>query len=258
MMKDIYGRTLGMPLARYSHDSQCWRTCEDTSLWDLPMSLETLPPWGMTRGGVLFELQTPGRLTGGQEFSSLPTPKAINNENQQNLDKYGPNLGMVLMPDQYDWPMLPTPTVNDMGAGKDPQAWDEWTQRMKDKHGNGNGHGKSLEQEAIRMLPTPHAGLGKRDGIILNPKGQQDLQHVMANHLHMLPTPTARDYRDFQIEAAKHRPEATDTLNRALAHHFGVNTNRPLPDGSPSPDQRHNRLFTEPNVNDSTPDSLSG
>lgn len=206
MMKDIYGRTLGTPLARYSHDSQCWRTCEDTSLWDLPMSLETLPPWGMTLGGVLFELQTPGHLMGGQEFSSLPTPraqardiiynradyhcnleealamlptpKAINNENQQNLDKYGPNLGMVLMPDQYDWPMLPTPT--------------------------------------------------------------------------------ARDYRDFQIEAAKHRPEATDTLNPALAHHLGVNTDRPLLDGSPLPDRRHNRLFTEPNVSDLTPDSLSG
>lgn len=251
-MSDTYGPTSEMPLARYDLPSQSWRTCEDTSLWDLPMSLVTLPPWGMTLGGVLFELQTPGHLMGGQEFSSLPTPraqardviynradyhfnleealamlptpKAINNENQQNLDKYGPNLGMVLMPDQYDWPMLPTPTVNDMLAGKDPQAWDEWTQKMKDKHGNGNGHGKSLEQEALRMLPTP----------------------------------TARDYKDFQIEAAKHRPEATDTLNRALAHHFGVNTNRPLPDGSPSPDQRHNRLFTEPTANDSTPDSLSG
>jgi hypothetical protein len=51
--------------------------------------------------------------------------------------------------------LLPTPAVNDMGAGKDPQAWDDWTERMKEAHGNGNGHGKSLEQEALRMLPTP-------------------------------------------------------------------------------------------------------
>ena len=28
---------------------------------------------------------------------------------------------------------------------------------MKAKHANGNGHGKSLEQEALRMLPTPTA-----------------------------------------------------------------------------------------------------
>ena len=47
--------------------------------------------------------------------------------------------------------LLPTPAVNDMGAGKDPQAWDEWTQRMREAHGNGNGHGKSLEQEALRV-----------------------------------------------------------------------------------------------------------
>jgi hypothetical protein len=33
----------------------------------------------------------------------LPTPKATSNESQQNLAKYGPNLGMALMPDQYDW-----------------------------------------------------------------------------------------------------------------------------------------------------------
>jgi hypothetical protein len=33
-----------------------------------------------------------------------------------------------------------------------------------------------------------------------------------------LPTPTARDYKDHQVEVAKHRPNDTDTLNRALAH----------------------------------------
>lgn len=39
-------------------------------------------------------------------------------------------------------------------------------------------------------LPTPHAGLGERgrDGVYRNPKGQQDLQHTLAN---LLPTPTA-------------------------------------------------------------------
>lgn len=31
-----------------------------------------------------------------------------------------------------------------MGAGKTVNAWDAWTQAMQAKHGNGNGHGKSL------------------------------------------------------------------------------------------------------------------
>jgi hypothetical protein len=47
--------------------------------------------------------------------------------------------------------LLPTPAVNDMGAGKTPPHWDEWTARMKGAHGNGNGHGKSLAIEALRL-----------------------------------------------------------------------------------------------------------
>ena len=53
--------------------------------------------------------------------------------------------------------LLPTPAVNDMGAGKTPPQWDEWTDRMRTEHGNGNGHGKSLSIEAQRLLPTPTA-----------------------------------------------------------------------------------------------------
>jgi DNA (cytosine-5)-methyltransferase 1 len=47
--------------------------------------------------------------------------------------------------------LLPTPAVNDMGAGKTPDDWDAWTDRMKAEHGNGNGHGKSLHIEAQRI-----------------------------------------------------------------------------------------------------------
>ena len=47
--------------------------------------------------------------------------------------------------------LLPTPAVNDMGAGKTVEAWDEWTAAQKAKHGNGNGHGPSLAIEALRL-----------------------------------------------------------------------------------------------------------
>ena len=53
--------------------------------------------------------------------------------------------------------LLPTPAVNDMGRGKTVEDWDAWTASMQAKHGNGNGHGKSLEIEAQRLLPTPRA-----------------------------------------------------------------------------------------------------
>ncbi|MBK5248116.1 MAG: DNA cytosine methyltransferase [Actinomycetales bacterium] len=56
--------------------------------------------------------------------------------------------------------LLPTPAVNDMGAGKTVDAWDAWTASMQAKHGNGNGHGASLSIEALRLLPTPRATRG--------------------------------------------------------------------------------------------------
>ena len=51
--------------------------------------------------------------------------------------------------------LLPTPAVNDMGAGKTVEDWDAWTDRMKAEHGNCNGHGKSLSLDAQRLLQTP-------------------------------------------------------------------------------------------------------
>jgi hypothetical protein len=51
--------------------------------------------------------------------------------------------------------LLPTPVVNDMGAGKTVERWDEWTAETKEKHQNGNGHGPSLNIEMMRLLGTP-------------------------------------------------------------------------------------------------------
>lgn len=77
--------------------------------------------------------------------------------------------------------LLPTPVVNDMGEGKTPSEWSEWSEAMRAKHGNGNGHGASLAIEA-----------------------------------QLLPTPTARDHKDHKIRREPHRPDDTDTLSRAL------------------------------------------
>ena len=75
--------------------------------------------------------------------------------------------------------LLPTPAVNDMGAGKGLEAWDAWTDRMKAAHGNGNGHGRSLDVEARRLnveragslLPTPTATDHKASGATYTPTG---------------------------------------------------------------------------------------
>ena len=62
--------------------------------------------------------------------------------------------------------LLPTPAVNDMGEGKTVEHWDDWTDAMKSRHSNGNGHGKSLsiETQRLAMLPTPTAMDSKASG----------------------------------------------------------------------------------------------
>lgn len=103
------------------------------------------PQWRDYKDENLNPPHGQGQINLPQALATLPTPRAQNGEprNQTIYERNGPqNLENALA-------LLPTPAVNDMGAGKDPQAWDEWTQRMKEAHGNGNGHSKSLEQEAI-------------------------------------------------------------------------------------------------------------
>ena len=69
--------------------------------------------------------------------------------------------------------LLPTPVVNDMGAGKTVDDWDAWTGRMRDAHGHGNGHGhghgKSLAIEAQRDFGTYQAAIDRWTRVIGRP-----------------------------------------------------------------------------------------
>mgnify|MGYP001011359591 CR=1 FL=1 len=175
-MRDTYGRTSPPLLAHYDPESSSWRMSQDTFPWEASPLLETLPPWGMTRNGELSERPTPGRLTAARESSSLlPTPTRRDHKgHNQRRDatclpgallptprashgpKGGPNQrgskGDLTLPSAVM--LLPTPAVNDMGAGKTVEAWDTWTATMQAKHGNGNGHGKSLSIEVLRLVST--------------------------------------------------------------------------------------------------------
>ena len=152
-MNDTCGPTSGTPLAQYDPDERCWKTSVAISLWALTMSSLTLPPWGCLHDGELYELPTPERPTIEPDFSSLPTPTAQAAKHMTMDDR-----GEGTHDDHNLWSvasrLLPTPAVNDMGAGKDPQAWDEWAARQKAADGRPAPHGKSLEQEALRVGAT--------------------------------------------------------------------------------------------------------
>jgi hypothetical protein len=177
-MSDIYGHLFGMPFARWDQDTQSWKTSEDTCLLDLPMSSLILPKSGLMRNGQLYQRPTLERPIDENDFSSLPTPTDWDSRWYAEPVKHRPNdkdllhraIGHLLPTPVADHSrglpqkgtdfqslpnvaisLLPTPTVNDMGAGKDPQKWQEWTEEMRQKHGNGNGHGRSLEQEALQI-----------------------------------------------------------------------------------------------------------
>ena len=179
-MNDTYGPTSGMPLAQYDREQRCWRTSEATSLWALPMSSLTLPTWGCLHDGVLYELPTPERHTIERGYSSLPTPVADNSRGLPNGGDYQSLPNTFLR--------LPTPTaqaakhmaMDDRGNGTydDHNLWsvagrllptplgqmgnlqrDDFTPNLRTViEGNPMLRGKSLEQEALKMLPTPLAG----------------------------------------------------------------------------------------------------
>jgi hypothetical protein len=100
----------------------------------------------------LTDLVQTEMLPPGQEHRLLSTPRA----RLSNNDDVSKDRGKRNLEDQISH-LLPTPAVNDMGAGKDPQAWNEWAARQKAADGRPAPHGKSLEQEALAMLPTPRA-----------------------------------------------------------------------------------------------------
>ena len=145
-MTDTCGPPYALPLAIFDRDSLCWKMFGGMFPSASMPSLVTFPASGMTRGGELFGLPmlVPATIEPGCS-SLLPTPVA---DHSRGLAQPGtdyaslPNVVLSL---------LPTPVVNDRGAGKTIEAWDEWTAKMRAKHG-GKGHGPSLEIETLRLL----------------------------------------------------------------------------------------------------------
>jgi hypothetical protein len=150
MMNDTSGHTLGTPLTRYDPDTQSWRTSQDTSLWDLPMSSPSLPQSGSMRNGELFERPMLARPTDASGYLSLPTPTARDyKDHQVEVAKHRPSDTDTL--NRALAHLLPIPAVMDMGSNYTPQEWEAWKAKQRAVHNNGNGHGASLTQEALSI-----------------------------------------------------------------------------------------------------------
>jgi DNA (cytosine-5)-methyltransferase 1 len=151
-------------LAAYPAGDTRWFQYGDGHATKDAQRLRRGPGWNAASGEA--PSGRPSTVTSGSDRVSgsallphlMPTPRATDGT------KGGPNQrgssGDLMLPSAVT--LLPTPAVNDMGEGKTPEAWDEWTAKMQAAHGNGNGHGKSLAIEAQRLLQTPSVadGLG--------------------------------------------------------------------------------------------------
>jgi len=104
---------------------------------ELPREYES---WDEVRGASAALLPTPAATDARGARNSTSGRKADSQHHS------GDTLGDLV----FDGRLLPTPAVNDMGAGKTVEAWDEWTAAQRAKHGTRNGHGPSLSIEAAR------------------------------------------------------------------------------------------------------------
>jgi DNA (cytosine-5)-methyltransferase 1 len=125
-----------------------------------------------------------------------------------------------------------------MGAAYTPETWDAWTDRMRAEHGNGNGHGKSLNIEALRLLPSPRTsdtnGSGAHGSLLPTPRATDgtkggpnqrgssgDLMLPSAVQ-RMVPTPTVGDSKSARNSTATRHAlpptglHAGDTLTDAF------------------------------------------
>ena len=105
-MNDIYGHTLKQPLAFYDPDTSSWKTYEATLDLDLEKCSATLPQSGMTQDELLYELVMLEPRTAESDYLSLPTPKVGGQgSNPSEYRRKTPGLAAVIMMN------IPTPTA---------------------------------------------------------------------------------------------------------------------------------------------------
>jgi len=150
-MTDTYGPLSGTQLELFGQEERSLKMSEGTCRWDSKKSSWILPTSGSMQNGVLSKQAILEPLIGETGCSSLPTPTARDHK-EQTLGWIWERDGVI----QQDTvpraitALLPTPAVNDMGAGKDTVAFEEWRMNQKSAAGKKAVHGRSLWQESVK------------------------------------------------------------------------------------------------------------
>ena len=157
--------------ARYDRASSSWKTHQCLWVEDLPWSSVTLPKWGMTRSGALFQHPTAERpisATASGLWQTIVTDDAASRPGGKQNSRGEPKLSAEMM-------LWPTPTVhgnhNQPGSSKNAgwglsSAVKLWpTPTRSDGTGGPGNQGRSggpnLRTAVSRSWPTPCASASK-------------------------------------------------------------------------------------------------
>jgi len=144
--RDTFGLGYEKPLANYDPDTQSWRMCADTFLWDYQPFSESWPASGMTQSGKLFPQPQLVRLIAEIESSSWPTPTVDDSKNVNPKANRRPGLVSAVN-------NAPTPS----GNWPTPATADVYTDNLEStQQKDGSMHSVTLAQ-ALQMWPTPTA-----------------------------------------------------------------------------------------------------
>ena len=183
-------------LVKFDLEKSGWKTHQCLFPEDLPESSVTLPKWGMTRTGHVFQHLTLERPINVTDSGLLPTPKASDAKRMDcpsERNRKSPCLESIVK-------MWATPAASDATRGGTITA---------------NMTGISLAQQVNTPLrwPTPKASDGnKRGSVSTHPRN--GLAGVVEN----LPTPTASMSKGSSL-ATLTRKDGKSRVNDRLDHH---------------------------------------
>ena len=112
-----------------------------------PLYVLTWREVDMPAGVPILRRRASGHRTSGSGSSGWPTPQSTNNENRQNLDRGGPNIGMLV--GTTGWP---TPDAGALNGPMSRRISRELEKLKAKTRINGNGAGPSC----LRSWTTPH------------------------------------------------------------------------------------------------------
>jgi hypothetical protein len=229
--RGIFGPSSPVSFAYFDPDSCCWKTSQGTFLSALEQFSETWPDSGTMRNGVAYELRTSGPATSGSGCSlwpiwNTPSTEDYKTDGPAALGRYKRGEAMTcdmrLRNQAQTWPRARR--EDGESCGNHPGAVDSLTGATKtwrtpDAPGTGGprnhqgsigaGHQITIAEQAEHWQ-TPATDSFRSRG------GDRKDEMGLDQQARFFPTPSARDYRTPNREAAQHANQLPNFVAHSL------------------------------------------